>query len=43
MANEKMVGRVIQIAHHRNGISGADFHAVVFEHQEDVCRGAGDD
>ena len=29
--NEKLIKKVTQISHHRNGISGAPFYAVLFE------------
>lgn len=34
----KMVNRVVQVSYHRNGVGGAGFHAVVFEHTVESCR-----
>lgn len=29
------ISRIIQVAYHRNGVSGVGFHAVIFEHMDD--------
>jgi hypothetical protein len=37
----KMVSRVAQVAFHRNGVSGAGFHAVIFDHEDEICAACG--
>ncbi len=39
----EFVNKVIQVAYHRNGVSGVGFHAVVFEHGRRLCSKCGDD
>jgi hypothetical protein len=32
-----MIGRIVQVAYHRNGVGGAGFHAVIFEYDDRRC------